>query len=247
MLKVLGRTLLAPVLLTLAGLTLGIWRHVTIARYFHPIFNWNVLPVLVALGFARIAQAFLKNFMGDVAVYVNADAKAKNYAARRAILSGATLAITRLLKDDPRSYQRVIVAGHSLESVIAYDVLNELMNRRLATTDQVVGSVPPRAEIHQNDLDKIKGLVTFGSPLDKVVYFFRSTYHRNKPFALRSLRSCTPSENDRRKEITASTNCSHTGPIAWIMFAGSTPGQNKIQSAACCTSIETCSGRISII
>ena len=172
-LKLLARTLVAPVLLTLAGLALGRWQQVTIAQYFHPLFNLHVLLALVALGLGRIVQAFLKNFVGDVAVYVNADAKAKNYAARRAILSGATLAMTRILKDDPRSYQQIIVAGHSLGSVIAYDVLNEVMNRRLATTDQVVGAVPARAEIHQNDLDKIKGLITFGSPLDKVVYFFR--------------------------------------------------------------------------
>ena len=173
MLKILGRTLLAPLLLTLAGLIVGMWQPVTIAQYFHPIFNRKVLPLLAALGFARIVQAFLKNFVGDVAVYVNADAKAKNYAARRAILSGATLAVTRILKDNPRSYQQIIVAGHSLGSVIAYDVLNEVMNRRLATADQIVGVVPPRAAIDQNDLEKIKGLITFGSPLDKVVYFFR--------------------------------------------------------------------------
>jgi len=171
--KRVARYFVAPVLFTLAGLVVAKWRQVGLASYFQPLLHFSVLKLLLAMVFARIIQVFLKDFVGDVAVYVNADAKAKNYAARRAILSGATTALTRILKDTSRSYQQVIVAGHSLGSVIAYDLLNDLMNRRLGTPDQVVGVVPPDAQISQGDLDKIKGLVTFGSPLDKVYYFFR--------------------------------------------------------------------------
>jgi hypothetical protein len=157
------------------------------AQHFRPNLNKHALVAvgvtLLAFAVARVIQYFLAEFVGDVAVYVNADAKARNYAVRRAILNQAVAAITRILKDKVKGYNRVIVAGHSLGSVIAYDSLNELLNRceqgtaldhaSYATPDQIAGIQPAAAETHRSDLDKIKGLVTFGSPLDKVHYFFR--------------------------------------------------------------------------
>jgi len=176
-------TFIAASLVGLVGAGFGYAFKVNIAQYFRPILNVHVVLALGAFAVAKVLQLFLANFVGDVAVYVNVDAKAKNYAVRRTILNGAAAAITRILKDDERGYQQVIVAGHSLGSVIAYDSLNELMNRCqqggardraiYATPDQVLGTQPAHASIHRADLDKIKGLVTFGSPLDKVHYFFR--------------------------------------------------------------------------
>ena len=144
-------------------------------------------------------------------MYVNADAKAKNFAARRAILGGATSAINRILKDEERAYEQVLVAGHSLGSVIAYDSLNELMNRCqasairdqaiYATADQIVKNQPERGGIHRGDLARITGLVTFGSPLDKVHYFFRENVPDNESIRtqiislLHSFRT-RPSNND---------------------------------------------------
>ena len=176
-------TFFAATATALAGIGFGALFKVHIAQYFRPILNLHLLFAIGSFGVARLVQYFLAAFVGDVAVYVNVDAKAKNYAVRRAILNDATKAITRILKDQARGYDQVIVAGHSLGSVIAYDSLNELMNRCqqgttrdraiYATPDQLVGVQPADAEIHRADLDKIKGLVTFGSPLDKVHYFFR--------------------------------------------------------------------------
>src|SRR5438067_1777177 len=176
-------TFSAATVIALAGVGIGSLFKVNIAQYFRPILTWHLAFALAAFAVARVLQLFMANFVGDVAVYVNADAKAKNYAVRRAILNGAAAAITRILKDEVRGYQRVIVAGHSLGSVIAYDSLNELMNRCqqggardhaiYATPDQIVGIQPAAATIHRADLDKIKGLVTFGSPLHNIHYFFR--------------------------------------------------------------------------
>ena len=177
------KTFIAATAIALIGAETGELFGVDIAQHLRPILTRHVAVALVAFVVARGVQYFLAEFVGDVAVYVNADAKAKNYAVRCAILKGATTAITRILKDQERGYDQVIVAGHSLGSVIAYDSLNELMNRCqrgnatdqviYATPDQIVGTQPPAAAIHRADLDKIKGLVTFGSPLDKVHYFFR--------------------------------------------------------------------------
>jgi len=183
-------TFAAGALLMLAGIGIGYLFKVNLEQYVNPVLNVHVVFALAALGVARVIQLFLVNFVGDVAVYVNADAKAKNFAARRAVLNGAVTAINRILKDKARAYENVIVAGHSLGSVIAYDSLNELMNRCqtggdhdqaiYATPDQIVGDQPAGAAIHRGDLARIKGLVTFGSPLDKVHYFFREYVPENE-------------------------------------------------------------------
>lgn len=181
--SIMRNTFIVATAIALVGVATGYLFKVDLAQYARPLLHWKVLCAIACLGIARVLQYFLSAFVGDVAVYVNADAKAKNYAVRRAILNQATTAITRILKDQERNYDQVIVAGHSLGSVIAYDALNELMNRCqqgavrdtaiYATPDQLVGVQPPDAVIRRADLDKIKGLVTFGSPLDKVHYFFR--------------------------------------------------------------------------
>ncbi|MGB8659368.1 MAG: hypothetical protein WCD34_03025, partial [Candidatus Acidiferrum sp.] len=75
----------------------------------------------------------------------------------------------RLLADD--QYDRVILAGHSLGSVIAYDTLNEL----LAQCNGAPGPLDdrPGLPLQLPQLQKLAGLLTFGSPLDKIYYFFR--------------------------------------------------------------------------
>jgi len=178
---VTANTFIAGTLATLVAILIGYGRGVRLDQYFKPVLNRPVVYAVLSFAIAWFLKYFLADYVGDVAVYVNVDAKAKNYAVRCAILNGATTAIDRILKDQIRDYENVIVAGHSLGSVIAYDSLNELMNRCLpgtgpaiyATPDQIVGSQPPRTAIHRDDLARIKGLVTFGSPLDKVYYFFR--------------------------------------------------------------------------
>jgi hypothetical protein len=148
-----------------AGLGVALVYGINIRDYLVHIANWNM--ILAAL-FAILLRYFLVKYVGDIAVYTNADAKAKNYSARCAILNGATEAITRLLKDK-NEYQEIIIAGHSLGSVIAYDALNQLFNQNNSAPDQLA----PGSPIPADRLDRIKGLVTFGSPLDKVYYFFR--------------------------------------------------------------------------
>jgi hypothetical protein len=53
------------------------------------------------------------------------------------------------------------VAGHSLGSVIGYDLINQLIRESRA-------GLP-------HDLTRLRGMLTFGSPLDKIYYFFRDT------------------------------------------------------------------------
>src|SRR5215472_15757461 len=60
-------------------------------------------------------------------------------------------------------YRKVIVAGHSLGSVLAYDTLNALIN-----LDNVSGR-----EDRRDVVGRTRALITFGSPLDKTAFIFR--------------------------------------------------------------------------
>ena len=108
----------------------------------------------------------LTKYVADVAVYTTADAKSKNFEARTKILNGSTEALASLLKE--KEYDRVVLAGHSLGSVIAYDTIDELLTSATATGDT------HEQGIALDDLKKLAGLVTFGCPLDKIYYFFRT-------------------------------------------------------------------------
>src|SRR5260370_18871695 len=129
----------------------------------------EIVFAVLALSAAAALRYVLTAYVADVAVYVSADAKSKNYVARSAIVKGSSAALSRILADD--QYDRVILAGHSLGSVIAYDTINEL----LAQADGELGptSDRPTTLLCLSQLQKLLGLLTFGSPLDKIYYFFR--------------------------------------------------------------------------
>jgi hypothetical protein len=58
-------------------------------------------------------------------------------------------------------YDGVVIAGHSLGSVVAYDILNQLVADDLAQ--------PPA---NRAVVGRTRMLLTFGSPLDKTTFFF---------------------------------------------------------------------------
>ncbi len=126
-----------------------------------PVVSKPVKLVLTVLG--AVAKPFIVGYVGDVAIYTTMDMKSKHHEIRQKILAGSVKKLKCLLTSgDAKSpdYKRVILAGHSLGSVIAYDTLNK-MNNSFNT-----GQIPlPLAS-------KLGGLVTFGSPLDKVAFFF---------------------------------------------------------------------------
>lgn len=132
---------------------------------------------LLALAAAWTARALLASHVGDIALYVTSDRASARARTRRAVLDEGQRILLDLLGDgeqqdrasnaqrDARSergaaagYDAVYLAGHSLGSVIALDLLDRLAR------EQRHREVP---------LERLRGLVTFGSPLDKVAYFFR--------------------------------------------------------------------------
>lgn len=124
----------------------------------------NTLPKM--MGFikfiARLVPERIINQLGDLVIYTNADVRSRNYDIRQRVLSGAIEELKLLLNDN--YYRKIIVTGHSLGSVIAYDTLN-----RIVQDMSIKGGVSP-------DLTpRIAGLVTLGSPLDKIAFFFDET------------------------------------------------------------------------
>jgi hypothetical protein len=109
---------------------------------------------------ANIASERIVNLLGDLVIYTTSDVRSRNYEIRQKMLSGAVEELRLLLNND--YYQQIIVAGHSLGSVVAYDALN-----RITQDISSEGGISPDLAL------KIAGLVTFGSPLDKIAFFFQ--------------------------------------------------------------------------
>lgn len=113
----------------------------------------------VARLFLGKAKKLFIDYMGDVAIYTTTDVKSKHYYIRKEILDGAVKEV-KVLIDDPR-YEKIIIAGHSLGSVIAFDTLNRVTHAVNMGPEEWCSA------------EKIRGLITFGSPLDKIAFFFR--------------------------------------------------------------------------
>lgn len=119
----------------------------------------NAFRTLFKKTAAPFATKVIAGYVGDVAIYTTTDEKSKFFPIRSKILSVSQALLESLLRD--QQYDRVVVAGHSLGSVIAYDTLNRL---------NIKANLDPSLE---KKLSKVAGLVTFGSPLDKIAFFFR--------------------------------------------------------------------------
>ena len=103
-------------------------------------------------------QLFI-DYMGDVAIYATTDVKSKHFNIRKSILDESVKEVKSLI-DDPR-YEKIIIVGHSLGSVIAFDTLNRITHAANIDREK------------WRSVGKIEGLITFGSPLDKIAFFFR--------------------------------------------------------------------------
>lgn len=149
-----------------------------------PIPSRLAFAVITLVAFREFLASYLKNFIGDIPVYLSRNEYSEAYSVRRKILdTGSDLLLALLALDgtqippvtvklrapeasDNQSetrfrpiYERVIVAGHSLGSVIGLDILRQTYLRVLATGNG------------QEIWEKITDFITFGSPLRKVSYF----------------------------------------------------------------------------
>lgn len=169
-----------------------------------PFTSPKITIPLAELAIAAGIRGFLINFAGDVAIYTNLNQSSSNFSIRSQILEECGHALTSLYTDLrdaaiddrapggqdateedreavaktlPAEDFQIVVAAHSLGTVIAYDTICDLFNRAR------IGGIAPGAPASQTGqiagptaLDicsRLRGMLTFGSPLNKTYYFFR--------------------------------------------------------------------------
>ncbi len=130
------------------------------------------LKIVSKLVSRYIGKVMVDSF-GDVVLYTSTDRKSKYSEVRRRILAGAVDRLNHLLRSStPKGYSSVIIAGHSLGTVVGYDAINRVnLSMNIAAGDPVVAI---SRQDQERTAKKLKGFVTFGSPLDKVAFFFRA-------------------------------------------------------------------------
>jgi len=158
-----------------------------LASWIHPASltpgeGWNkfvaFLPMLVLflwmLEFwgARKVRILLIEYVGDVAAYIAAHTVSKFWEVRQQIWQAAmrvarAVYYARTADDSAYLYDKVIVVGHSLGSVIGYDVLNGL------SLEEGFSGGPLQVA------QRTRMFLTFGSPLDKTAFLFRTQQDMN--------------------------------------------------------------------
>jgi hypothetical protein len=172
----------------------------------HPAWHQNILETKLLLfglwGCALLASSYIRKiliqYVGDVAAYINAHTVSKFWTIRKDIYETAMRVFSPVYKSRrneeviyewerhsldgklrpqearpvPRfQYEKVFVVGHSLGSVICYDSLNGLLLEDELSAPALY--VPQRTKL----------LLTFGSPLDKTAFIFRT--HKEKESEIR--------------------------------------------------------------
>jgi hypothetical protein len=114
------------------------------------------------------ARYFIIEYVGDVAAYIS-PYKASKFDDIRTKIQAIGLNVAKVIYGFGNTsvvpnYERVVFAGHSLGSVLAYDTLNATIN--LDLTSAMPGS--------KHVVERTTKLITFGSPLDKTAFLFRN-------------------------------------------------------------------------
>ena len=109
------------------------------AGVFTKIFNWNsglekfgTASVLILLGLVTL-QYFFVSYLGDAARYLSP--RPKNIRLRQKI-RGEGVKLLKTLQNR-REYDRIIIVGHSLGSVIGYDIITLLWHESHADTSNL--------------------------------------------------------------------------------------------------------------
>ena len=138
-----------------------------------PFWVW---PLLLLVSW--LVRSVMVQYVGDVAAYVTAQTLDRFNEIRQRIKQIAldsARAVYLAQENGEFLYDKIAVVGHSLGSVIAYDTLNALLNaEKLSLEDLEIAS-------------RTCLLETFGSPLDKIAFFFsfqgKDTFHIREQLA----------------------------------------------------------------
>jgi hypothetical protein len=111
---------------------------------------WKVITGLLLL----VVNYFIIEYLGDAARYMTP--KPRNIAERQVIRKNGLDLLTKLhskQENGKRKYDRIIVVGHSLGSVIAYDLLNLYWNRVHAHSQHLPASCIEELEAKAQQLE----------------------------------------------------------------------------------------------
>jgi hypothetical protein len=170
-------------LLTLSILLVAVFSPLGLAYYFWQQiqskgFHWSVISghpiisavLLVALAiYCWLIYYVTVEYVGDVAIYVSSY-KVSRFEEVRGKIQDAVFNVVRQVysaRDDADQarplYNKVVIVGHSLGTVIAYDMLNAAISWDQAEKNNSMDVV-----------GRTSALITFGSPLDKTAFLFRT-------------------------------------------------------------------------
>ncbi|MCH7493834.1 hypothetical protein IIA16_03890 [bacterium] len=128
--------------------------------------KWGrLLLVAGAAGVAYAARWVTLNYLGDLALYLSSGFVSRFHNARGAIKKSVYRVahdIYSAKEGGEHLYKEVIVVGHSLGSVIAYDTYNGLVQK------DKIADTPGRLDI----ANRTPLFLTFGSPLDKTAFIY---------------------------------------------------------------------------
>jgi len=135
-----------------------------------------VWPLLLLVSW--LVRELMIQYVGDVTAYVASQTLDRFNKIRQRIKQIAldsARAVYLVQENGDFLYDKIAVVGHSLGSVIAYDTLNALLNaEKLSLTQLRIAS-------------RTCLLETFGSPLDKIAFFFsfqgKDTFHIREQLA----------------------------------------------------------------
>ena len=184
---------------------------------------WLVLTVV----FAAVLRWALVKSVGDIALFVDSDERSDLYESRKEILKGSEELMLDVLRDD--DIDQVYLVGQSLGSVVAVATVDRLISRaRLEGFDEADRLTP-------DQLAKMTGLVTFGSPLDKVYYFFHGKVQQEQPVRTQLLHRLHGFRRWSRRSTTAISS-SRLGAVSirqigWPTCRGTTFTRCSMSSA----------------
>ena len=85
--------------------------------------SWPLIKMVFNLLMAKAKKVFI-DYIGDVVAYTAMDRKAHLFKVRQSILQNSRMMLESILKNN--EYGSVIVASHSLGTVVGYDTLNRI-------------------------------------------------------------------------------------------------------------------------
>jgi len=125
-----------------------------------------MLALLVLGLYAWGLRYILVEYVGDVALYVSAHTVSRFEETRTAIQQAVVTVLRQVYqarREGRPEYDRVVLVGHSLGTVVAYDALNA----SIAWDRDEEGGV-------HHVVERTRRFITFGSPLDKTAFLFRT-------------------------------------------------------------------------